>query len=134
MTQDQLDTFLRETRIAKITYLEPDGMPMVVPVWFEWDGSVARAFTTRGSRKAKRLAEDPRVVLSCEEPVGVPERWVTIQGVCSFADEGTMPLIERLTRRYYEPAKAEEELRSWTANPDMWVTLVVTPTKVWSGT
>ncbi len=125
-----MDAFLRETRIAKLAYLQASGAPTIVPVWFEWDGSVARVFTSRGSRKAKRIAADPRVALSVEEPVGVPERWVTIEGICAISDDGVVPLIERLARRYYEPQKAEEAIRDWTKNEGMWVVLTVTPGKI----
>lgn len=130
MTAADADAFLRETRIGKLAYLQGDGRPTIVPIWFEWDGSVARIFTSRTSRKARRIAEEPRVALSVEEPVGVHERWVTIEGTCAISDDGTVALIERLTRRYYEPVKAEETIKSWTANPGMWVTLTITPTKV----
>jgi len=91
---------------------------------------VARIFTSRSSRKARRLAEETRVALSVEEPVGVQERWVTIEGTCAISDEGTVGLIERLTRRYYEPGKAEETIKAWTAQPEMRVTLTVTPVKI----
>ena len=130
MSPSDVETFLSETRIAKLAYLHEGGAPTIIPIWFEWDGKVARMFTSRTSRKARRIAEEPRVALSVEEPLGIAERWVTIEGTCAISDEGTVALIERLARRYYEPAKAEEAIKSWTANPGMWVTLTVTPTKV----
>lgn len=130
MSPDEIDTFLRETRIGKLAYLHADGQPTVVPIWFEWDGTVARIFTSRTSRKARRLAEEPRVALSVEEPVGVHERWVTIEGNCSISAEGTVALIGRFAHRYYGPKQAEEAIRSWTAKPEQWVTLTITPTKV----
>jgi len=130
MTTAAADAFLRETRIGKLAYLHADGTPTIVPIWFEWDGAVARIFTSRTSRKARRVAAEPRVALSVEEPVGVQERWVTIEGMCTIADEGTVGLIERLTRRYYEPGKAEETIKAWTAEAGMWVTLTVTPVKL----
>ena len=130
MTPSDRDAFLRETRIAKLAYLQAGGQPTIVPVWFEWDGSVARVFTSRTSPKAKRLAEDPRIALSVEEPVGVHERWVTIEGTVGISTEGTVGLIERLARRYYTPAQADDAIRSWTAHPDAFVTLTVTPTKI----
>jgi PPOX class probable F420-dependent enzyme len=130
MSSAEVDAFLKETRIGKLAYLATGGGPTIVPIWFEWDGEVARIFTSAGSRKVRRITEEPRVALSVEEPVGVPERWVTIEGSCTITAEGTIGLIERLARRYYEPAKAEETIRSWTARPEMWVTLTITPVKV----
>lgn len=130
MTPDALDTFLRETRIAKLAYLQPSGAPTLVPVWFEWDGSVARVFTSRNSPKMKRLTSDPRVALGVEEAVGVPERWVTIEGKVAISTDGVTELIERLARRYYAPDRAEEAIGSWTKNPEMWVVLTVTPERI----
>ena len=133
MSPAELETFLRETRIAKLAYLQPSGAPTIVPVWFEWDGSVARVFTAKDSPKMKRISADARVALSVEEPLGVPERWATIEGTAAASSDGVIPLIERLARRYYEPAKAEESIRSWTARDDIWVALTITPDRVRSG-
>lgn len=130
MQPEALTTFLNETRIAKLAYLQPSGAPTIVPVWFEWDGTVARVFTSAGSRKAKRIAAEPRVALSVEEPVGVLERWVTIEGNATISAADSVALIERLTRRYYEPVKAEETIQSWTSRPEMWVTITITPVRV----
>lgn len=130
MSPGDIHAFLGETRIAKLAYLQPGGAPAIVPIWFEWDGQVARMFTSRTSRKAGRIAADPRVALSVEEPVGVAERWVTIEGECTISDEGAVELIERLARRYYAAAKAEETIRSWTARPEMWVTLTVQASRI----
>jgi PPOX class probable F420-dependent enzyme len=130
MTSGEIDTFLRETRIAKLAYLQASGAPTIVPVWFEWDGSVARVFTSRNSPKMRRLAADPRVALSVEEPVGVHERWVTIEGVVSVSDEGVAGLIERLANRYYTPEKAAEVVDVWPASS---VVLTITPARIRAG-
>lgn len=130
MSPSEVEAFLRETRIGKLAYSQANGQPTIVPIWFEWDGAVARIFTSRTSRKARRLAQEPRVALSVEEPVGVHERWVTIEGICSISDEGTVALIERLARRYYAPEQAAEAIRSWTARPEQWVTLTIAPSAI----
>lgn len=129
MTAEQRDAFLRETRIAKLATLNADGSPNVVPVWFEWDGEVARVFTSEGSPKVKRIERDPRVALSVEEPVGVSEAWVTIEGECSVSREGTKDLIARLARRYYAPEQAEKSISEWLAR-DIWVTLEIRPARI----
>jgi PPOX class probable F420-dependent enzyme len=130
MTAAEADQFLRETRIAKLAYLHEAGAPTAVPVWFEWEGEVARVFTSRTSPKARRIAADPRVALTVEEPVGVHERWVTIEGTAAISDAGTVELLARLARRYYQPAQAEQAIASWTAKPEMWVTLTITPSRI----
>ena len=73
---------------------------------------------------------DARVALSVEEPVGVQERWVTIEGIASLEEEGTSDLLKRLARRYYKPEKAEQTIGEWLADPSAWVTVVVTPSRI----
>ena len=82
MSKADLDAFLSEARIAKLCYLREDGSPTVIPLWFEWDGSEARAFTSKGSPKIKHLTRDPRVALSVETATGEPEAWGHNRGRC----------------------------------------------------
>jgi PPOX class probable F420-dependent enzyme len=132
VTPERRDAFLRETRIAKLATLNADGSPNVVPVWFEWDGQTAVLFTSRTSSKVKRIARDARVALSVEEPVGVSEAWVTIEGVATI-EPGGMELARRLAARYYSPERATAALESWEKQAESWVVVRVTPTRVRSG-
>ena len=129
MTPAQCDAFLRETRIAKLATLNADGSPTIVPVWFEWTGSEALVFTHDASPKIRRIRRDPHVALSVEEAVGVPEAWVTIEGHATVGPGG-FDLAERLTPRYYTPAKSVEALRKWANMRDHWVLIRITPTRV----
>jgi len=129
MTPGQRDTFLRETHIAKLATLNADGSPNIVPVWFEWDGAEARVFTLDSSPKVARIRRDNRVALSVEQPVGVPEAWVTIEGTASI-EPGGFELAERLAPRYYDPAKAASALEGWASQRDHWVVIRITPTSI----
>jgi PPOX class probable F420-dependent enzyme len=129
MTPDQRDAVLRETRIAKLATLKADGSPTVVPVWFEWDGTEARVFTLDSSPKVRRIRRDPRVALSVEQPVGVREAWVTLEGTAAV-EAGGFALAERLAARYYEADRASEALASWAAQRDDWVVLRITPRRI----
>jgi PPOX class probable F420-dependent enzyme len=130
MQPEQWDTFLRETKIGKLAMLQADGSPTVVPIWYEWDGSVARMFTTRGTPKVKRLQADPRAALTVETGVGEPEAWVTIEGEARVVEADAMPLVRRLAKRYYEPAKAEATLKQWEPGAANWVMIELTPSRV----
>lgn len=133
MTPEERDAFLRETRIGKLATLNADGSPTIVPIWFEWDGAEARIFTSRKSPKVARIRNDPRVALSVEEGVGVPERWVTIEGTATIEETGGMDLARRLAARYYSPERCAEALASWEKMADQWVVLRITPRRVLMG-
>ena len=130
MTAPQRDAFLHETRIAKLATLNADGSPTVVPVWFEWDGDTAALFTSRSSPKVKRIRRDARVALSVEEGVGIPEAWVTIEGLATIDEAGGWPLAQRLARRYYTPEKNESVLPAWEKMADEWVVVRIRPTRI----
>lgn len=129
MTSERRDAFLRAPRIAKLATLQSDGSPTIVPVWFEWTGSEALVFTSATSPKVKRIRRDPRVALTVEEPAGLPEAWVTIEGRATL-EAGGFTLAERLAVRYYDEVKAAAALATWGKNPEMWVLLRITPTRI----
>jgi PPOX class probable F420-dependent enzyme len=130
MTPEQRDAFLNETRIAKLATLQADGSPTIVPVWFEWDGSTAAIFTSRKSPKIQRLRADARVALSVEQPVGVSEAWVTIEGTVTIESDGGIELARRLAARYYSPEQVAAVMQGWEAMADEWVVLRVTPARI----
>ncbi|MCC7364755.1 MAG: PPOX class F420-dependent oxidoreductase [Dehalococcoidia bacterium] len=126
------DTFLRESRIAKLVTLREDGAPTVQPVWFEWDGATAAIFTDRSSAKVARIQRDPRVALTVETGVGVPEAWVTVEGTATIEPEGGMELARRLAQRYYAPGAAATAIASWEQRASEWVVIRITPTRIGS--
>ena len=128
MTPEEQDAFLRETRIAKLVTLHADGSPTVVPVWFEWDGAEARVFTSATSPKVRRMRADPRVALTVEEGVGIPERWVTIEGTATIEHSGGWELARRLAPRYYAPERCTEALAGWEKID--WVVLRIAPKRI----
>ena len=132
-TPDEVrDAFLAETRIGILTTLDGSGWPISVPVWFEWDGSHARVFTTAQSRKIGRLKEDSRASLLVVNNVGESEYWVAIDGEIDVIEDGAADLAARLAGRYWD--MSDEEHRKTV---DMWVkdgaklrVLEITPTNV----
>jgi PPOX class probable F420-dependent enzyme len=130
MGNEERDAFLRETRIASLVTLGEGGSPVVVPVWFEWDGEVARIFTSKSAAKMSRVANDARVALSVHEPVGKREAWVTIEGTAAIEEGDPMPLIRRLTGRYYDAERARVTLKEWEAGAANWAILRITPSRI----
>ena len=130
MSEDARDAFLRETRIGIFTTLNADGSPLAIPIWYEWDGTKARMFTSMTSPKVARLRRDGRVCLTVAEPVGVPEAWVTIEGVATIEEGTGFALAQRLAPRYYPPEQAAQTLEVWARVADDWATLVVEPGRI----
>ena len=72
----------------------PDGRPHVMPVWAIWHAGGLWFSSSKGSRKARNLANDPRCVLTTEDP----ENPVVVEGQAELlleqADLETLLRIE----------------------------------------
>jgi PPOX class probable F420-dependent enzyme len=131
MTSAQADTFLRETRIASFTTLTKFGRPVTTPVWFEWDGKVARVFSERGAAKVRRIDANAAVALTVYDGVGVPEAWVSLEGTATVLEEDATGLITRLAKRYYPAARAETVLKQWlVGGGDPFAVIAITPERI----
>jgi PPOX class probable F420-dependent enzyme len=132
MTDDQRDAFLRGRRYGILTTNGADGVPMPIPLWFDWDGGRARLFSAAGAAKLRRIAADPRVALLVPNNPDETERWVLIRGRAEVVDEDGMALARKLAERYWDlddPAHART-LRDWES--EEWVVVAITPESITS--
>jgi PPOX class probable F420-dependent enzyme len=109
MTGAERDQFLAVPRIAILATLRRGGVPVAVPVWFEWDGSVVRMFTSARSGKVARLQRDARASVLVANSVGEREAWVAFDGTVSISNEGAIELAERLAQRYWDMADPDRQ-------------------------
>ena len=129
MTDAERDSFLREVRIGTLCTLNGDGSPNALPLWYEWDGTKIRMFSSPDVGKVRRLRQDPRACLNVADPVGAIEAWVTVEGTVEVLDQGGKELALQLAAIYYEGDRQEETLASW-GQVDDWVLLELTPTRI----
>lgn len=127
MSDDAIAAFLAEPRIAKLATLNTDGSPTIVPVWFEWDGTAASVFTHYKTPKLRRIRHDGRVALSVEEPLGVMEAWVTLEGTATVQKQGAIELARRLIVRYYTEERVKQVLPTWEKIADEWRLIRIVP-------
>ncbi len=103
---DEMNVFLRDSHLASLTILRPDGTPHVTPVGFTWDSATAtaRIITWAGAKKVRLLEESGggRAAL-CQVDGG---RWVTLEGHASVTADPQQcaDAVARYGQRY-SPAK-----------------------------
>jgi PPOX class probable F420-dependent enzyme len=98
---DELRTLLAGPNIAHLATLLPDGSPHTVAVWAGVDGDLAYFFTQDGSRKARNLAEDPRVAMSLvahDNPYATA--WLRGRVVQTLHGEEALVKIDALAVKY----------------------------------
>ena len=132
MTVQERDAFLREPRLGVLSSLGASGAPVAVPLWFEWDGAVARFFTSALSPKVKRLEADPRVSLLVANPAGEDEAWVAIDGRVELHEDGAIELAERLAERYWDTSTPNhrETLELWRRAAAVMRRVEIHPTRI----
>jgi PPOX class probable F420-dependent enzyme len=87
----------------------PDGRPHVMPVWAVWHAGALWFSSSRQSRKARNLANDPRCVLTTEDATNP----VVVEGVAELLTERVD--LETLLR--IENAKYETDYGMDTLDP-----------------
>ncbi len=132
MTEEERERFLSEPRYGVLCTLSEDGLPVSVPVWFEWDGNVVRMHSSKKTPKVRRLKADPRASLLVVNRLDELEAWVAFDGQIAISDEGGFALAERLAHRYWnlnDPARAKE-LEAWRENAAGICLLTLTPSRI----
>lgn len=103
----EVDTFLRETRVAVIATVAPDGSPRTAPIWFLWDGVAPVLFTSRRTRKWRDIEANPRVSL-CVDHREPPYAAVMIHGrVEEATDRSLYDDVRAMAIAYYGEREGE---------------------------
>lgn len=119
MTDEEVATFLEQSRTATMATIGPTGMPHLVAMWYGLiDGKIY--FETKlKSQKVKNLRRDPRIVVSVEAGLTYDQlRGVSIEGEAVFIEDPEDPefwaagvsVFERYNGPYSEEMKPFVEM------------------------
>ena len=119
MTDEEIASFLEQSRTASMVTIGPSGMPHVVAMWYGLiDGNIY--FETKGkSQKVQNLRRDPRIVVAVEAGDTYDQlRGVSIEGNAVLledtdADEywaAGISLFERYQGEYSEEMRPVVEM------------------------
>ena len=138
MTEQEIETFLREPRLAILMYKGVRRGPTGVPVWFDWDGATVRMFASRTSPKVRQLQSDPAISVLVTNHVGEPEGWVAFDGDMEIGDFDAAEwaaLIDRVAPRYWDLSNPDYRttIDQWRSSPEAFVSLTLQPEKIRSG-
>jgi PPOX class probable F420-dependent enzyme len=131
MSDAQRDAFLGERRYGILTTMRPDGSPVSVPVWYEWDGNTLRMFCWEKGGKLRRLANDPRATVLVVNHPHEMEKWVAFDGRINVLRDGGLEMAERVFDHYYpEGDERRRALDTWRNMKDQWRLLELKPDAV----
>jgi PPOX class probable F420-dependent enzyme len=131
MSDAERDAFLAERRYGMLTTLRSHGMPVSLPVWYEWDGVTLRMFCHVASGKLKRLNADSRATVLVVNNPDEPENWVAFDGRITIREDGGLEVAERVFDHYYPPGgERRSVLESWRQMKVEWRLLELKPESI----
>jgi PPOX class probable F420-dependent enzyme len=95
----EVEAFLNQPNAAVIATIRPDGFPMTVATWYDWEDGRILVNMDAGRRRLAWMRANPNVSLTVFD--GDWYRHVSLYGrVVSFEDDEGLVDIDRLARRY----------------------------------
>jgi PPOX class probable F420-dependent enzyme len=96
----RLDAFLAKPNAAVIGTVRPDGSPVTVATWYDWEDGRVLVNMDEGRRRIAHLRAEPRVSLTVMDIANWGSH-VSLQGrVVSLEDDPDLRDIDRLSMRY----------------------------------
>jgi len=128
MTREEREAFLADRHIGVLAINEDGAAPSAAPIWYLYEPGGEIEFSMSGtSQKAKLLEVGARVTLVAQREQN-PPGYVSVVGVVtSIGDPVSREFIERLYRRYLEPAEADRRLAAMGDSESGSVVLRVRP-------
>jgi PPOX class probable F420-dependent enzyme len=112
---EALDAFLAKPNPAIVATVRPDGSPVTVATWYDWEDGRVLLNMDEGRRRLEHLRSDPRVSLTVLDTANWGSH-VSLQGrVVSLQDDPDLQDIDRLSLRYGEGTYAVRDRRRVSA-------------------
>jgi len=100
MTKSEIDAFLAEPVLARISTVRPDGRPHVAPMWFWWDGTSTYMETPPNAIKANNLRHNPNCAITIDVTQGgLRFKAVLLEGQAELLTDRQF-VLETVTRIY----------------------------------
>ena len=95
----RVDAFLRQPNAAVIATIRPDGFPMTVVTWYDWEAGRVLVNMRDSRARLKWMRENPKVSLTVFDDDWY--RHVSLRGVVTdIHDDRDLVDIDRLSMRY----------------------------------
>ncbi|MFX1516870.1 MAG: pyridoxamine 5'-phosphate oxidase family protein [Promethearchaeota archaeon] len=126
LTEEEIDTFLKEVQIARICTLNKDGTIHAVPVWFKFENGIFTIASPEKSRKTRNILRNSNITLLIDVP-GPPTRGVIVYGKASvdFTEWNSEALS--LLGKYLSKEDARKTLDG-LSRLAKWIKISITPT------
>lgn len=128
MTQQEIDEFLAQPRVAVISTVDAEGRPRQAAIWYRWEDGAAYLFTARGSLKWRNLQRDPHASL-CVDDRTPPYSSVVLEGTVEESDRPLYELVLPMALAYYGEERGRPFAEGYRESPGS-VLFKLTPQRI----
>jgi len=126
MTKGEMEEFLSEGHIARISTVRRDGSPHVTPVWFLWEDGEVIIITYRDSVKVKNIRRDNRVAIVVD--TADPGKGVIIEGEAGISGDNVREMTRKISAKYMKAEELDDYVESVLKTPML--VIRVSPKKI----
>ena len=130
MTREEIDSLIRDAKIARFCSHNQDGTIHATPVWYKYENGQIIVGTPVASRKARNVRRDGNVTVLIEvSEKGVWPRCVIVYGKAEISEPIETVDAVSLFERYMPKEKAEDYWRG-LSKLTKWVKITVRPERM----
>jgi nitroimidazol reductase NimA-like FMN-containing flavoprotein (pyridoxamine 5'-phosphate oxidase superfamily) len=130
MTREEIDSLIRDAKIARFCSHNQDGTIHATPVWFKYENGRIAFGTPVASRKARNVRRDGNVtVLTDISEKGLSPKCVIVYGKAEISDPIETVDSVSLFERYMAKERAEDYWRG-LSKLTKWVKITVRPERM----
>ncbi len=105
------------------------GYPLLVPVWYRWDGEAVLVWSLESRAWVQNVLRDPKVGVTVQEE-SAPQMAVIMRGTASVETSDSPRIdeeIARITRRYVPENSIDGYIRDW---PELRTIVRIVPRRI----
>jgi nitroimidazol reductase NimA-like FMN-containing flavoprotein (pyridoxamine 5'-phosphate oxidase superfamily) len=104
VTETEVEGFLQSKLNMQLATLEPDGFPIIQPVWFHYEAAQNKLYTgtQKDSRKIRNIRKNPDKIYFSIDDENLPYKGVKGRGEARILDDigRNVVLIEKINLKY----------------------------------
>lgn len=104
VTAPEVTKFLGEKLNMQLATVDPEGYPVVHPVWFYYDSNTGKLYTgtQKSSRKARNVRSNPDKVYFSIDDENFPYKGVKGRGVAAISEDAqkNVSIVEKMNLKY----------------------------------
>jgi len=129
LARGEIESFLKEAKIARFCSLNDNGTIHAAPVWFKYEKGKIVILTPDHSRKARNVKRNKNVTILVD--VEKPPRGVLIYGKAELDNEFELERTAiSICEKYMSKEKAKDQWRSACPPATNWLKITVKPERI----